>query len=716
MKLSQTLKKVSSTHRVLSIVILICAVILSYTFIIQPWAFRPSTPTLQLGDVATQDLRAPKKIEFVSEIRTEEARQAAERAVEPVYAPPDPEVALAQIDLLRSQLNEISRIRMIDSATYEEKLGQIQAMEGFILKPGSINNLLTLTDESWLRVSQESLRVLEQVMRNTIRSDNLDATQMNIASLVNLTLNNTEVSLVVDLVTPLVIANSFYSPELTDAARVLARNKVEPVMVSYRQGEMIVSSGQVITPVIYEALKVQGLIIPMNHNLDYLGGGALVLLCLAVAVLYLRRTRPAYLFDLRSLLLISILFLVFLEAGRLSLPNRTIVPYLFPLPAFGLLISALYDLKSAVVFSLLLSLLTAYGLPNAFDLTLYYFLCSVAGVLALGSARRIGHFLWAAAIMAGVGAAIIVAYRYPFFEIDLVGLTTLSGAAIFNSIASTSLALLMQFLLAQFLGSTTTLQLLEISRPDYPLMKYFLRQAPGTYQHSLLVMNLAEQAAEMIGADALLTRVGALYHDVGKSENASFFIENQRPGNVDAHNGMAAEESAATIIAHVTDGLMLARKYRLPNRLMDFIREHHGTLITRYQYNHAIELAGGDRSAVDIEKFRYPGPAPRSRETALVMIADGAEAIVRAQQPNTDEERKAIVKKVVENVQKEGQLDDTPLTQRDLVMIIESIGTTMQGASHPRLVYPEEETARATPATMVSEPATKPRSPRSKGK
>jgi putative nucleotidyltransferase with HDIG domain len=260
-------------------------------------------------------------------------------------------------------------------------------------------------------------------------------------------------------------------------------------------------------------------------------------------------------------------------------------------------------------------------------------------------------------------------------------------------IASTGLALPLQFLLAQFLGLTTALQLLEISRPDSPLLNYFLQRAPGTYQHSLQVANMSEQAAELIHADALLTRVGALFHDVGKAANPLFFVENQPPSQIDSHDDLDPADSAQAIIAHVTDGLELARRYRLPRRLQDFIAEHHGTLIARYQYNRAVQAAGGDASKVDEAKFRYPGPAPRSKETALLMFADGVEASARAERPANDEELRLLVHKVLESRQKNGQLDDTPISQRDLASITESFVSTLRVTYHPRLEYPKEQSA-----------------------
>jgi putative nucleotidyltransferase with HDIG domain len=325
---------------------------------------------------------------------------------------------------------------------------------------------------------------------------------------------------------------------------------------------------------------------------------------------------------------------------------------------------------------------------------------SLCGVLALGQARRVTQFLYAVAAIAAAGVAMVAAYRLPFTETDWIGLTTLLGAAVFMGIASTGLALPLQFLLSQFLGLTTALQLLEISRPDSPLLNYFLQRAPGTYQHSLQVANMAEQAAERIHADALLTRVGALFHDVGKAVDPLFFVENQPPSQIHSHDDLDPEVSAQAIIRHVADGLELARRYRLPRRLRDFIAEHHGTLLTRYQYNRAVQAAGGDASKVDENKFRYPGSAPRSKETALLMFADGVEARARAERPGSDEELRLLVRSVIENCQKNGQLDDTPLSQRDLANISESFIATLRATYHPRLEYPKEQSAAVDMSTQ----------------
>jgi putative nucleotidyltransferase with HDIG domain len=206
-----------------------------------------------------------------------------------------------------------------------------------------------------------------------------------------------------------------------------------------------------------------------------------------------------------------------------------------------------------------------------------------------------------------------------------------------------------------------------------------------------MVSNLVEQAAEKLGMDTLLVRVGALYHDVGKSLNPPFFIENQLPNNLNPHDDVDAETAAASVIRHVNDGVVLARKYRLPRRIIDFMLEHHGTLLARYHYNRALREVGGDASRVDESKFRYPGPRPRSRETALLMLADNVEARTRSERPRTEEEIRAVVQKAIDFCQKEGQLANTRLTLRDLTSISDVFVTTLTGLYHPRIAYPTAE-------------------------
>ena len=670
--------------------VLVCTSIAAYIAIIQPWSLRQISLSLSVGDVAHQDLRAPRNLQFTSNVLTEAARAEAERAVAPVYIPPDTAIARNQSEALDAILGSISAIRTDQDATFSQRKIELNALQSLVLQPGSQEALLSMTDTRWELVHSEALKLLEQAMQNPVRTENLDTVRKNLPSLVSLILTEKEAALVVEIVSPLVVANSFYSPEMTDVARQVERVAVEPVTRSFIAGQTVIRRGQVISAADLEALTALGLVQPQNLAYTYLGAVALVVISAIFTALYIFRRKLEAISDLRSLTLLALLFIIFLVGARISNPNRTIVPYIFPIPAFALLVSALFGMEHGLVFGLLISVLAAYGMPDALGLLPYYTLSSLIGVLALGQGRRVSQFLYAGVVIAGAGVAVVVAYRLPFTDMDWVGLATLAGAAIFAGIASTSIALPMQYLLAQFLGLTTGLQLLEISRPDSPLLNYFLQRAPGTYQHCLQVANLAERAAERIYADTLLIRVGALFHDVGKSANPLYFVENQPPSQIDSHDDLVPEISAAAIIRHVPDGLELARKYHLPRRLYDFIAEHHGTLVTRYQYNRAVQAAHGDATKVDENRFRYPGPSPRSKETAILMFADGVEARARAERPHNDEEVRILVHNVIERCQKDGQLDNTPLSQSDLANIADSFVATLRVTYHPRLEYPQE--------------------------
>ncbi|MBK6794861.1 MAG: HDIG domain-containing protein [Anaerolineales bacterium] len=674
----------------------------SFGILISPTGLSPTLQAVSEGDVAQSTIKSPRDIEYVSEIRTEEARTAAESAVQPVYSLPDPAIAREQIERLRTSLQNITSIRDNADLTTDETRESLLALSDLRLKAETVDYLLGISDVRWDAVQAEAVRVLEQVMRRAIYDDKVEVTQAGISALVSLTFNEPQTELVTELVSPFVVSNSFFSQELTDAAKLAAREAIQPIVQTYKAGETIVPAGEIITPADVEAFQQLGMIRPGQRWEDIAAAAAMVLLCAAfVPAYFYRKPRTVFLNDPKNLLIISLIFIFFLAGARLF-AERTLAPYGYPIQAAALLFTGLFSLEVGLVFAIPLAILAAFGLPNSYDLIPYYMFSSLMGLLALGPARRFWGFVRAGIAISFSGAAALLAFRIPLITLDWLGILQYVGVIAFAGFSSASIALLLQYIFAQILGLTTALQLLDISRPDFPLLQFFLRNAPGTYQHSLQVANLAEQAAEKIGADPLLTRVGALFHDIGKALNPNFFIENQAQGNLNAHNNANPEEVSATIVRHVTDGVQLAKKHRLPRRLQDFILEHHGTLITHYQYNQAMEAAGGDVTKVDIEKFRYPGPRPASRETALLMLADASEARARAERPGSDDEIRALVTSVIQTVQKYNQLDDTLLTLRDLKLITESFVTTLRGTYHPRIQYPKAAVPDQDTTLLVS--------------
>ncbi len=432
-----------------------------------------------------------------------------------------------------------------------------------------------------------------------------------------------------------------FSQEATNNSIEDAINNVPPVERTFAIGEIIVRRGQIIDPISFEALSQFGLITPKDQGKEILASSLFVVVLSGLTGFYFFK-RKNFTESVKKAIIFSFTFLIFLIAAKFLIPNRTILPYIFPLAGFTFAIGALFDFEIATVLSLVLAAAIAFGTQNFQTLILFYIIPAYFGGLVLGKGRRVSMFFLAGAVTGIVGAIFILSIRLSEGTTDLIGLITLSIASLFNGMASASLGLLLHFLIAQILGITTAIQLLDIARPDHPLLQIILTKSPGSYQHSLQVSNLAEQAAKAIGADQLLTRVGAIYHDAGKSTNPSFFIENQVSGELNSHDDLDPYVSAATVIQHIPDGVNLAKKYRLPSRIIDFIWEHHGTLMTRYFYVKAVELNGNSTENIDENQFRYPGPKPQSKETALLMLADGCEASARAEKPQNRDELYAI--------------------------------------------------------------------------
>ncbi len=673
---------------ILLIALGIISAVLALGAVMLPTLLSSTAAPLEVGQVAPQEYRAPFTRTFISEVETGIARQDAADAVQPVFTPADKGISRQQLENLRNALAYITNVRDDSYASVNQQLDDLAAIEQVTLSQETALSLLALNDTRWQIVQQESLSVLERIMSGAIRPQDVDYSRERVPALVSLTLPEDQVNLVAELVAPFVVHNSEFSESLTEAAKQGAREAVEPVSRTYIAGQTVVQRGQLLTEERIEALEQLELVESEQPILAWVAGAALVALMTAFVVLYLIR-EPALTHDLGALTAILILFFLFLYSARLVIPAHTVIPYAFPVAAFGLTVVALFGSPLAIIFAIPLSILVAYDLPNSLDLTLFLLVGGLISILALRQVNRLADFLWAGLAFAISGSLVVTAYRLLLPSTDMVGMLTLFGAAIFNGLVTASLTILLQFLLAFVLGKTTQMQLMDLTRPDQPLLQYILREAPGTYQHSLQVANLAEQVAERVGADPLLVRVGALYHDAGKARNPGYFIENQVPGFPNPHDSLDPETSAKIIIKHVTDGLELGKEYRLPRPVLQFISEHHGTMLTRYQYVNAVKQNGGDEQLVEQAKFQYPGPRPQSLESAILMLADGCEARVRAERPMDEEHLRTSIKEVINNRVSSGQLDDTDLTLNDLEEILDSFTSTLKGIYHPRVKYPE---------------------------
>ena len=368
--------------------------------------------------------------------------------------------------------------------------------------------------------------------------------------------------------------------------------------------------------------------------------------------------------------------------------------------------AALLSVSVGTGLAILVTMSVAYITCGAVDMTVLVLVGSLIAAVALQNRERLTSFLVTGMYVAVANVALVLIFGLASRVADLSNLTLVAVAAFVGGAVTGLIALGSQFVLGKAAGITTALELIDLSRPTHPLLQRILREAPGTYHHSLIISNLAEHAAQRVGADGLLCRVGAYYHDVGKTLNPQFFVENQFDG-VNPHNSIDPRTSARILHEHVSEGDRLAQKYRVSKRVRDFILQHHGTTLPLYFFEKAqaqgltTPLEG--RAPIEEKDFAYPGPKPQTRESAIMMLADGVEATTRAERPSNAQEIRSIIDRIIEMRIREGQLDEAAITLRDLEQIRIAFLEVLQGLYHPRVRYPTPQIPAPFPSQAIPE-------------
>lgn len=663
------------------------------------WLQPNDTLQLDLGDVPTEGILAPVSLTYISDIQTDAARDAAEAGVEDVYRAPDTRIVRQQVTMARNVLNFISNVRADNFATANQKLSDLAAVRDVTLDAATWSAVLALNDSQWAALQLEAPRVIEVVMSASVTEPRLVDARAQVPRLVSVNLSVTEADLVAALAQPLIVPNSAFDEAATVAAQQAARDAVAPVTVTFVQGQTVVERGRVINALDLEAMQKLGLLEPPSEGRWQDPVARLSAAVLAVLVLggFVWRVRPQLRLYQRDLLLVELLFLGLVALAAWLAPSRTVAQYLIPMSGVGMLISLLLGPQLAMLAGIVFGVLVGVLADGQMDIGVYLALGTVMAVMVLGRAERVTGFFGAGLAAAVTHALVVLAFRLADPALDTLGLITLLLAGLANGAVSATVALLGVLVLSPLFDLTTSLRLIDLMRPDHPLLKELLREAPGTYQHSLQVANLSEQAAEAIDANAMLCRVGSMYHDIGKSSHAIYFVENLA-GEENPHDRLDPMTSARIIIGHVTEGLAMGRKARLPGAILACIAEHHGTGITWYQYNRAQTAAHGDMSNLRLEDYMYPGPKPQSRETAIMMLADGCEAKSRADLPTTEAEVREIVDTIFEVRLQENQLDESGLTLAEIEVIRESFVKTLKGVYHARIKYPPQLDTKREPA------------------
>ncbi|MFO7633487.1 MAG: HDIG domain-containing protein [Caldilinea sp.] len=656
---------------------------------------------LLADEIAPFTVVSPQRISFESQVLTERARERAAQQVSDQFDVEEAVVRRQQVAVAREAVAQVAEIRQHDEDTLVQQTNDLMAIEALGIDAETAVLILSLSDEQWAQTAREVPVTLDRAMRVEIRESTIGQARRNVPSVISGTLDDATSDVVIQLVRNLISPNSFLNAERTETMRNEAREGVPPQFVTLIEGETVIRSGDRATAEQAEKLAALS---QLQSEWDFwtvAGSTLFALLLLAVTIGALARVRRQLLSDPRRQALLLVITVIWLLAAKSMMVNHPWLPFLFPLAAYGILVSVFCDLRVAQVLITMFALVLLYMLPTNAAMVIYQTLGAIVAVLIVGRAERLNSFLWAGVVVSLTNLAVMAAMFAPFRNYSSTMIVEMVLVVSINGVLTAAIALIGYFVLGNLFGITTPLQLTELSRPTHPLLRQVLLKASGTYHHTILVSNLAERAAAVVGADALLVRVGAYYHDIGKTVRPYFFAENIMDGS-SPHEKLDPLTSAQIIISHVKDGVDLAQKYKLPDRIQDFIREHHGRSLVKYFYLLA-QRQNEDAAEIDEADFRYPGPNPRSRETAILMLADTCEAAVRAMRPASREELELLVNRLINERVANGELDESDLTFKELQIVKDVFLQVLQGVHHPRVKYPEstssekQEQARSLP-------------------
>lgn len=662
-------------------------------------AITPTRYSLSVGMVPTQTIVATKDV--VDEITTERNRRAAADAITPTYKYQEgvTEMVVENLELIKQELSAV-----LQYAKTLEKSDQNTPFSAEELKYASeMLDLVPLRDfqlRSLMQMSQEEFdslfSALHDTIQNTMQTNITQGQEATaISGIMQIIGYKTDINILQNIASPVlravIIPNMVIDKAATDAAKKNAMDQIDPVV--YKQGQNIVVRGEGrVRENQIRMLSELGLLSSNKTDYNtYLGALIVVLVSLVIFNLMLLGTCPQI---FRYTTRLMIVYLVMMLAMLLAIAAKGLhLVYLAPMLLAPMLLSVTVGHIPALItnccLSVLLSFILSIGGQNSTGDLVYILVSSliagtVAGLLLRDNVQRVGA-LAVGLIACTVSFSVIIGIGI-MVSSDISLILQNAGWSVAGGVLSTLLCLGLQPLFESLFNLPTQSRLLDMCNPTQPLLHRLLTEAPGTYHHSLIIGNLAEASAEAVGAGALLARVGGYYHDIGKLKRPLYFKENQF-GQSNIHDGGDPKVSATIITAHVRDGLMMAKQYRLPPEIQDIIADHHGNSLVRYFYSQALEASPDGK--VNEEDFRYQSSPPRTKEGAIVMLCDTIEAAVRTlSNPTKDEIREFIVKLIREKTES-GQLDNAPLSMSDLSKIAAACANILYGVFHERIEYPE---------------------------
>jgi len=659
----------------------------------------PAGVQIEVGEVAKQDIVAPITAINSGEterLKEEAARQALrEAADDPSFYQINPAVVLGVEEDVTGVLNLLRQGIAPEDAGDAEQPEQLNISEidrrlirdwQIEIPQRNLEAVVSLSLAEFDRFAQITAELVLAAMEERISEDGLrDARDAFEESVKRSGLRDDLEQAAVVLGRQLIRPNLVLDTERVQEAVAQAEQAVLPVQII--QGEIIIRKGDVVRPEHISLMRDVGL---LKTGRDYGAAAGRTLLVLAVVALmgvYLRQNRLQVLENPAHMGLVGSVVVTVLLLGRLfSMLAWPEAVYLNPSALVGLLLTLLLDPKVATMATVVTAVLLGVISDFSWAVGILALVGGLTAVLSVSKVSQRGDLMRAGSIVGGVNVLLMVA-------LGLVGkdsgLLIHSYLGLLSGVLASIVAIGVLPYLESAFKITSPIRLLELSNPNHPLLRRLMLEAPGTYHHSILVGNLAEAAAEAVGADGLLARVGSHYHDIGKLKRPYFFVENQ-VGKDNPHDKMAPSLSTLIVTSHVKDGLELASEYKLPDVVTQFIAQHHGTDLVRFFYHRATEAS--EDSSVEEKDFRYPGPKPQGKEVAIVSLADAVEAAVRSLTKPTPGKIEGLVRKIIKDRLNSGQLDESDLTFQDMDRIANAFVKVIMGMFHTRVEYPEKIT------------------------
>ncbi|GAB2573097.1 HD family phosphohydrolase [Gracilibacillus alcaliphilus] len=657
---------------------------------------------------AQETIRSPITIENAKE--TERRIREAVQSVEDHYEVM-PEVAEEQVTYINELFEAIQEINSGNIEVGDEKVEfdstaeKVDYLEAFInedlyaqMNRDNFATLFETPEETRVLTKELLTSALYDVYHDGIKTEDVEQAIETVQQKLRYsTLDESLVTALEPLMTFGVQPNSFFSLEETNQAQQQARNTVEPVMI--RAGEVIAEEGQLITNEIYEELELTGLLNEKESFYPVIGLVVLVLLIGIFLFALIQNSRQQQEFQVRKLLALTILTIILALLMKVfSIYTTTTNPlyWLTPIAAFSMLIKILINEKYALTMSILYAIIGSVifngNIPGHLNIEagIYLVLSQLASIFFLNLIRDRSAIIKSGVAVAGINLMVICLFIFLSFEkYSWLDYLIFGGYGIFSAFVATVLTIGMLPFFETGLGLLSDTKLLSLSSPNHPLLRKLLMEAPGTYHHSIMVANLSEASCEAIGANGLLARVAAYYHDLGKTIRPHYFIENQM-GAKNPHDYLDPYQSAEIILQHPKDSANILKEAKIPKEIIDVAYQHHGTTLLKYFYYKAKE----HQDNVDETAFRYEGPKPQTKEAAVVSICDSVEAAVRSLTNPDQESIEKIVNSILEDRLLDGQLNESSLTFKDLEKIKSVIEETLKGMYHSRIQYPSDEEER----------------------